>query len=87
MPANFTWANGGQTVGLIPTRYPGTEATGQGELLMARRTEWAERGADVYVGLGQRMLATDSDEHPLMDVRLIDLNTSDGMADGPEAGE
>jgi type VI secretion system protein ImpE len=86
MPANFTWANAGQTVGLIPTRYPGTEAAGEGELLMARRTEWAERGADVYVGLGQRMLATDSDEHPLMDVRLIDLNTSDGMADGPEAG-
>jgi len=86
MPANFTWANGGETVGLIPTRYPGTEATGQDDLLMARRTEWAECGADAYVGLGQRMLATDTEEHPLMDVRLIHLDTSDGAADGLEAG-
>jgi hypothetical protein len=32
------------------------------------------------------MLATDTDEHPLMDVRLINLDASDGGANGLEAG-
>ena len=33
------------------------------------------------------MLATDTDEYPLMDVRLINLDVSDGAADGLDAGE
>ena len=80
-PASFTWTNGAQTVGLIPTRYDGTVAGAQGAqgaqvddaLLLARRTEW--RGADTAIGLGQRMLVTDIGEHALMDVRLIQFDT------------
>jgi type VI secretion system protein ImpE len=65
--ATFTWTNGAQTVGLIPTRYNGTLASGEDALLLARRTEWNEHGH----GLGQRMLASDSGEYALMDVRVI----------------
>jgi type VI secretion system protein ImpE len=65
--ATFTWTNGAQTVGLIPTRYNGTLASGEDALLLARRTEWNEHGH----GLGQRMLASDSAEYALMDVRVI----------------
>ncbi len=75
MPAQFTWANGGELVGLIPTRYPGTDTSGDGQLQLARRTEWAACGEDAFRGLGQRMFATDAGDHPLMDTRLIVLDT------------
>lgn len=74
--ASFTWANGAQTVGLIPTRYNGTVASGADDgLLLARRTEWA--GEQV---LGQRMLVTDVGEHALMDARLIAFDVTDKEA-------
>ena len=75
-PAEFTWANGGSVVGLIPTRYPGSETNESTQIRMGRRTEWMERGKDFFVGLGQRMLATDTGEYPLMEIREISLNTS-----------
>ena len=74
--ASFTWSNGAQTVGLIPTRYPSsTDANAKADdaLLLARRTEWTEAGH----GLGQRMFATDSSDVALMDVRLIELDTAE----------
>lgn len=76
MPAHFSWANGGENVGLIPTRYPGSEAAEDGQLRLARKTEWAEAEGGAYLGLGQRMLATDAGEYPLMDVRSIRLDTA-----------
>ncbi len=75
MPAQLIWSNGGGTVGLIPTRYPGSEASEDNHIRLARRTEWLEPEPGVYRGLGQRMLATDAAEFPLMDVRLITLDT------------
>ena len=70
MPASFTWANGAQTVGLIPTRYQGTLAAGSDALSLARRTEWNDAGH----GLGQRMFATDTGEHALMDLRSVEID-------------
>lgn len=77
MPAHFTLANGGETVGLIPTRYQGSETCADDLLRLARKTDWHDAGAELFVGQGQRMLATDLAEHPLMDVREILLNPSD----------
>ncbi|NEV63093.1 type VI secretion system accessory protein TagJ [Thiorhodococcus minor] len=76
MPAYFTWANGGETVGLIPTRYPGSDASEDEQIRLARKTEWQEPAPGTYFGLGQRMLATDSGDYPLMDVRRIDLDVA-----------
>ncbi len=76
MPARFTWSNGGETVGLIPARYAGSERSEDGRIRLARVTEWIREDGDVYVGLGQRMLTTDAGEHPLMDVRAITFNTA-----------
>ena len=73
MPAQFTWANGGASVGLIPTRYVGSETAGDNAIRMARKTEWLDCGSDLYCGLGQRMLATDAGEYPLLEVRSIEL--------------
>jgi len=77
MPAHFTWSTGGETVGFIPSRYPGS-ATADEDLAMARRTEWrSASGApatddDLWsLGLGQRMLATEAQEVPLLDLRRL----------------
>ncbi len=75
MPAYFTWANGGETVGLIPTRYPGSEANEDKLIRLAQKTIWQELDNGVYRGMGQRMFATDVGEYPLMDLRLITLNS------------
>jgi type VI secretion system protein ImpE len=73
MPAHFRFTNGGESVGLIPTRYPDTVLGGGDALSLSRRTEWQERGAELVVGLGQRLWATDRSEHALMDVRRVEL--------------
>jgi type VI secretion system protein ImpE len=72
MPAQFVWENGGQAAGHIPTRYSGTERSADGLLKVARKTEWETKG-EVNVGLGQRILATNVSEYPLLEVRTIEF--------------
>lgn len=73
MPAHLQFQNGGEVVALVPTRYPGTETSSDDALRLARKTIWQEVGEDAHHGVGQRVLATDADETPLMDVRSITL--------------
>jgi type VI secretion system protein ImpE len=73
LPAELKWTNGGEAFGLLPARYPGSELSADPAVRLARRTEWLEKGVDCYVGLGQRMLATDNGEYSLMDVRDVIL--------------
>jgi type VI secretion system protein ImpE len=73
MPANFTFSNGGETVGLIPTRYPDTVLAAGDLCALSRRTEWREGAAGTWVGLGQRVLTTNAQEVGLMDVRSVVL--------------
>ncbi len=84
LPAQFTWTNGGQAVALIPTRYPGSETSDDHKVQMARKTEWVEQSKDFYVGLGQRMLATDADEYPLLEVRKITFDNAVEGGDTPQ---
>jgi type VI secretion system protein ImpE len=74
-PAQFTWTNGGESVGLIPSRYPGTEDASDDALRLCRMTEWIERGADQVVGLGQRLLSTDVESYALLDTREVVFDT------------
>jgi type VI secretion system protein ImpE len=83
MPAHFQFDNGGESVALIPTRYPGSEASDDGQLLLARKTIWREAAPDIYHGLGQRLLATDTGEIPLMDVRSITLGEGAAERENP----
>jgi type VI secretion system protein ImpE len=76
MPVHFTWANGGESVGVIPTRYPGSERAEDEAIRLARKTAWEELAPGVYQGIGQRMLTTDTGEYPLMEVRQIHLNVN-----------
>lgn len=85
MPAHFTFVNGGESVGLIPTRYPESEFSENARIRMARCTEWVESAPDFLVGMGQRMLITDASEYPLMETRLIQLeNPLEGMGDASQ---
>ncbi|ARO87974.1 virulence protein SciE type [Nitrosospira lacus] len=85
MPAHFEFDNGGESVALIPTRYAGSETSDDGQLLLARKTVWIEAAPDVYHGLGQRMLATDAGESPLMDIRKIMLGPVEAESGEPAA--
>lgn len=71
-PAQFVWENGGQAAGHISTRYSGTEHSTDNQLKLARRTEWLDQNG-ILPGVGQRLLATDKDEYPLLEVRNIEL--------------
>jgi type VI secretion system protein ImpE len=84
-PAHFQFTNGGEVVGVVPTRYPGSERADDPQLRLARRTEWIEGPPDVFTGLGQRVFATDAGEHSLMDIRSIVLQQAD--ADAPSNGD
>jgi type VI secretion system protein ImpE len=79
-PVEFTWANGGQVVGLIPTRYPGSEASEDHLIRLSRKTEWVEAAPDVWFGQGQRLIATDAGEYPILEIRSITLDTGDEEA-------
>ena len=71
-PAQFVWTNGGEAVGLIPARYPGSEAAEDPQVRLGRKTVWEETGP-LASGLGQRLLATDVEEKALLEIQDIAL--------------
>lgn len=70
MPAHLQFANGGEAVALLPTRYAGTPLDDP-LLALSRKTDWAEPLPGFYVGTGQRMFATDAGDLALMDLREV----------------
>ncbi len=82
MPVHLMFSNGGDSVALIPTRYPGSESSSDGLISLARKTEWREAGPDTWFGLGQRLFATDAGETPLMDARKIIISATAAESGG-----
>lgn len=81
MPAFLRLSNSGEAVAaLIPTRYPDSHASENPRIVLARKTVWIEQETDVHIGMGQRMLATNVAEYPLMDTRTISLEASSDKA-------
>jgi type VI secretion system protein ImpE len=74
LPAEFVWANGGEAVGFIPTRYPGSELSTDNAIRLARKTDWID--AEGTIGLGQRLLASDEAELPLLELRSVKFERS-----------
>jgi type VI secretion system protein ImpE len=79
MPAHLQFENGGESVALIPTRYQGSDAADDGLIALARKTLWEEIAPDNHHGLGQRIIATDAGDVPLMEIRSLSINR---QADG-----
>jgi type VI secretion system protein ImpE len=86
MPVRLTFANGGESVAFVPTRYPGSESHADAALKMARKTDWKQASESTHIGLGQRMFATDAADYALMDVRRIQLETTTQDSEPQGAG-
>jgi type VI secretion system protein ImpE len=78
MPAHFEFTNGGDVVGLLPTRYPDTNLAAGDLLALSRRTDWRESPPGVFIGLGQRLITTDTAEFGLMDLRSVLIDDTGG---------
>ena len=76
MPAALQFINGGETAALLPARYPGSESSADGLITLSRKTEWLDQGDGEFHGIGQRLLATDTDEYPLLECREILFNVA-----------
>ncbi|MDK2126547.1 type VI secretion system accessory protein TagJ [Parachitinimonas caeni] len=74
LPAVLQFANGIESGALLPARYPGSELADDRRLALCRKTDWQPAPHDLWLGLGQKLLATDSTELALLDVREIRLN-------------
>jgi type VI secretion system protein ImpE len=77
MPAQLHFENGGESLALIPTRYPGSQDAEDGSLALSRKTTWELIAGDAYRGLGQRIIATDGGETPFLEIRALSI-TRDG---------
>lgn len=88
MPAQLSFTNGGDSVALVPTRYPGSEKSADGLINLARKTEWlpipGAAGDDRFAGLGQRVLTSDIGDHDLMAVREITFTAHQAAPAGAE---
>jgi type VI secretion system protein ImpE len=80
LPAHLDFTNGGETLALIPSRYPGSQASADGTVQLGRRTDWLEARPDVWTGLGQRMFSSDQGEHAMLGLERIDFNPNTSAA-------
>lgn len=78
LPAHLAFENGGEALALIPTRYAGSHESEDGDLQLARKTEWHAVREGVWAGLGQRVFSSDVGDHALMDVREIVFQPNSG---------
>lgn len=73
-PAQLEFANGAQTVALLPVRYCPSPLADGGALALSRRTEWLPLAGAAFRGIGQRMLATDAAEFGLLELRRLSIS-------------
>lgn len=72
LPIELETRAGQTSMAFTPVLYPGTVATGDAQLMLARRTDWVAHGDDER-GLGQRLIATDGPEAGILGIRDIRL--------------
>ncbi len=85
-PAQITLANGGGTVALIPTRYAGTVERGDAAAKLAKSTVWEDAGAETFVGVGQRLFATEAGDTAIMDLRVLAMDLPSPTGTDPSGG-
>ena len=72
--ATFTWVNGGESSGLVPVRYAGSETSPDSGIRLSRKTDWEDLGEGFFFGKGQRIFATDTGEYPLLETLVVKFN-------------
>ena len=80
-PVQITWSNGGQVVAVTPSRYVGSESDSDPSVQLCRKTTWNELPSNTFLGVGQRMLATNVADYPILEIRSIQLNCPESAAD------
>lgn len=88
MPGFVTLATGAKKPVLVPTRYAGSERAEDGAVRMSRRTDFTEPVEGTCLALGQRVLASDAEDYPLLAVRkiMLDVAVPDAQS-GAETGD
>jgi len=81
MPAQVQFANGGESLALVPTRYSGSESSADGAIALARKTEWQAFAENAFSGLGQRLFATDAADVPMLEVQTLSLRQDPAVPD------
>lgn len=71
LPVQLTLKSGQAGAAFVPTRYPGAAAESDGQLKLARRTEWVDRGDLGSTGRGQRVFDADGTEIDLLSLRRL----------------
>jgi type VI secretion system protein ImpE len=73
LPGRLVLSTGSEVHAFLPVRYPRSESSSDPKVRMARATLWEDVAHGVQHGMGQRVLASDAGDHPLLDVRHIVL--------------
>lgn len=71
---DIVWRDGTAMQGLVPCRYPGSERASDSALQLGRRTDWTDAEASIR-GLGQRMMASEKQDYPLLELKLIEFDS------------
>jgi type VI secretion system protein ImpE len=71
--AIFRFANGGETAGLMPVRYPDSHANEDPNIILGRLTSFDTTAGGTNIGLGQRLLATDANDYPVLQIDTINF--------------
>lgn len=76
LPAHLSMTSGADVTALLPARYAGSAGAADVAVVLGRKTVWNEVSPDTFHGLGQRIVATDSEELPLLEIRRITIDPS-----------
>ncbi|HEY4958274.1 MAG TPA: type VI secretion system accessory protein TagJ [Caldimonas sp.] len=76
LPAHVEFPNGGDSVALVPTRYPLGGVAGNSAELLARSTAWETLATDQYAGRGERVIATSGQEIGLLALRELAMGAA-----------
>lgn len=71
LPVRLTLRSGQAGTAMVPVRYPGSQADSDGQVKLARATEWDGRGDLGNAGRGQRIFDAEGAEIALLSLRRL----------------
>lgn len=70
VPAHIQWETEGESFVFIPTRYP-FSANKSDHVALSKQTEWQEQASESYIGYGQKIMVTDTNDYPILELRDV----------------
>jgi type VI secretion system protein ImpE len=72
-PVDLCLANDADLKAFVPVRYPGSAHHADDAVRLARVSLWLGEETEQQIGYGQRLLATDRDDYPFLDLRRLEF--------------